>query len=671
MRIALTFPPFFLDSMYNLPPLGLINIASALPRDRHDLAIFDFVLSIRRKTLSMGPSIYDDCARQILDFEPGLVGFSTQCTTYPAVVQIARRLKKQRPGLTIVLGGHNASFVDVKTLQLFPEIDMIVRGEGEITFPELVERLEEGGEPSGIPGVTWRSGGEVVRNSDRELMPNLDDLSPADYTLVPSFTEYRDSCDLPRSIAILEVGRGCPHHCVYCSESLMWRRRTRTYSVDRIIREMVHLRDTFGAECFLLAYDQFTARRQFVEEFCQKVVAEGLNSLPWYCISRLDTVDAGLLGHMREAGCESMCYGIDSGSKKTLAFIRKNIDHSVLFQRVVETTAQGIAPTLSYVIGFPEEEQEDIDATLTLALRTSILGNVNTLIQMPTVLAGTDLQNRYGDRLVRSIDTYFSLGLEFDHDKRLAADEELINSSAHIFSSFYNIPCRALSLEDLSLIADYFPLLINLYSKSFYLLSSRTGRSPSTLFLHWMKWVQEKAERTERSLSPQDCYRYFESFAEHILEQMEQQTRNYCAQMLDYETTSIEAAKFNLPYNDFIIDLNRLREFKPEVREGVIVKEFAFNLPEIVEDLKQGIIRESYEEEPSVLVFTQHNDQLEVTEINDFGRDLLHLCDGRNTLHSISERLYSRYGGELGPEKFYEECLEAARSLGQMDLIRS
>ena len=152
----------------------------------------------------------------------------------------------------------------------------------------------------------------------------------------------------------------------------MWRRKTRTFSVLRLVEEMENLYKNMGAECFLLAYDQFTARKDFVESFCRQLIEREMNHLPWYCISRLDSVNADLLALMKRAGCESMCYGIDSGSEKTLSFIRKSIDPGILYQRITETADQGIIPTLSFVIGFPEEAKEDIDETLWLALRAGI-----------------------------------------------------------------------------------------------------------------------------------------------------------------------------------------------------------------------------------------------------------------------------------------------------------
>ncbi len=669
MKIVLAFPPFYLEPMYNLPPLGLINLATALKAPSREILIHDFVLAIRQKRLKMDNGIYDHCAEMILDEAPDLVAFSAQCTTYPGVLQVCRGIKAGSPNIRTVIGGHNASFVDRITLERFPFVDAIVRGEGEITFKELVAAYESGKDEEGIDGVTCRRGKEIIRNRERDMISELDQLPLPDYSFSPPLVKYRDACGLPRSIAILEVGRGCPHRCIYCSESLLWRRRTRTFSVSRLVKEMRNLHENFGAECFLLAYDQFTAERSFVESFCHQVIEAGLNHLPWYCISRLDSVDADLLSLMRDAGCESMCYGIDSGSERTLAFIRKNIDKKILYQRVVETAEQGIIPTLSFVIGFPEEKKEDIDETLRMALRTGIVGNNNPLIQLPTILPGTDLHMRYVGHLVRKVDTYFSLGLEFDNGGRLQSDEEMINSEPTIFSSFYNLPCPACSLEELNLIASYFPLIVRLYPKTFLVLSVEFNSSISDFFIQWLHWLKGRLKKEELTLSPQECYLHFREFVKEVTVEKGHICRKHFYDILKYENLALQVGTFTGEKSLFSIDMNQIMEFRPAKSKRIIIEEFDFDIPVIIFDLMGGDFRESYPPQKKVLVFKHFGDILEVSEINLFTRDLLELCSGKERLVTISKELQNRYGRDMGREEFFNSCIEAVQVLGEEGLL--
>jgi radical SAM superfamily enzyme YgiQ (UPF0313 family) len=663
MKIALIFPPFFLEPMYNMPPLGLINIATALKGSPHQVKIFDFPLAIRDKTLDMGPRIYDSCAEQILEFDPDLAGFSVQCTTYPPALRIAEKLKERERRIRVVFGGHNASFVDEATLARHPCVDAIVRGEGEETFPELMAGFEGKLDLQDIDGITYRSGDRIMRNPDRRLIEDLDSLPLADYTLVPPFSVYRDVCGIPRSIAILEIGRGCPHQCIYCSQSLIWRRRTRTFSIERLIAEMKSLSGDFGAECFLLAYDQFTAKRSFAEEFCRCVIDSRLSSIPWYCISRLDTVDDRLLKLMREAGCESMCYGIDSGSRKTLAFIRKNIDHDVLLQRVRETTRQGIVPTLSFVTGFPAEAPADLEDTLRLVLKSSMAGSVNILMQMATILPGTDLYRNYSGFLVREVDTYFSLGIEFDGGRRLQADEDLIDSDSEIFSSFYNLPSPAGSLADLNDIAGYFPILASLYPRSFFLLAMELDRPLLDLFFSFLRYIREEKETGDHCLTPANCGSCFEEFATELLRPRRPLTRKFLPELIRYESCLLRLGKTPQPATSFDIDLGNFQHFKPLMNDNILIEQFPFRIPIIILDAQNGAFADHYPEEQTYIIFTMRDRQVEVKEVNDFGADFILLCDGQRSLDTIAQLLYPKYGGETNSDTFVDLCAEAARAL--------
>ncbi len=669
MKIVLVFPPFYLSSLYNLPPLGLINLATILRGAGHEVTVIDLVLAIRRNTLSLGVSIYHESVQLILQENPDLVGFSVQCTTFPAVVRITELLRMQKPGLKIVLGGHDVSFADQLTLEKFPWIDAVIRGEGELTFKELASAYAEGKTPAGISGTTWCCDGTVLRNGDRDLIAHLDDIPIPDYSFVPSLAIYRDACSLPRSIAILEVGRGCPHQCVYCSESVMWRRRIRTFSVDRIIGEMHHLSENFSAECFLLAYDQFTADRGFVEAFCGRVLDEGLNRIPWYCISRLDSMDPPLLRLMHEAGCESMCYGIDSGSKRTLAFIRKQIDENILFQRVKETTGEGLVPTLSYIIGFPAEERVDIDQTLALALKTGIQGNNNPLLQMPTVLAGTELHRRYSDRLVREVDTYFSLGLEFDNGRRLKEDCRLIDSNPLLFSSFYNLPCAGLTLDELHRLASFFPLIVNLYPKTFLLLSIAVTESVSLLFERFLAEVQQNEGLAAPDLTLNQCRKHLPPFVEKVLREAKVSTWAHLPDIVSYENLFLDVGRPTGNNTPATADLCRLDEQLPLRNDAMQICAFTWNVADIIDDLKQGVYRDSYEKETTIIVAFQKDGGIELMEINEFGRDLILLTNGTRSFTDVVEILAERYGQGMERQEFYFECSAALAQLIEMGTI--
>lgn len=664
MKVTLVFPPFYLQSMYNLPPLGLINLATLLKLHGHTVTVLDMVLYLRKGSIKFGPLIYDECAEMIMASQPDLVGFSAQCTTYPAVINICKKIKSMDTQVKIVVGGHNASFVDVETLQRYPWIDAIVRGEGELTLVELVKDIQSGGRGEGVAGVTFMGDKGPVRNGSRAFIEDLDSLPIPDYSVVEPLSVYRDTCNLPRAITVLEVGRGCPHNCVYCSESVFWGRRTRTFSIPRILSEMAKLSEEAGAECFVLAYDQFTARRQYVECFCSELINKGLNRIPWYCISRLDTVDAPLLRLMKEAGCESMCYGIDSGSKRTLSFIRKQINQEILCDRVRMTTEEGMVPTLSFVIGFPEEGRPDIDETLYMALRTGVVGNNNPLIQMPTVLPGTDLHRRYLDSLVREVDTYFALGLEFDLGRRLPEDEQLINNDPFVFSSFYNLPCNGLPLRELADLADFFPLAVRLFPRTFLLLSIERGESLSSIFGRWARWVRDLKGVGEEGISARDFYLHFKEFA------AENRTEScspleHLDSILKYEQLCLEAArhegkKRNATRGDLI-------EAKPFVPRGTLIAEFAFDVPAIILDLKEGILNNRYAPSRSTVLFRQFGDQLETASIDDDVRHLMGFCDGNRTTEEIISLMAESRHRSFNDVKDY--CFDALNALAEAGYI--
>jgi len=289
---------------------------------------------------------------------------------------------------------------------------------------------------------------------------------------------------------------------------------------------------------------------------------------------------------------------------------------------------------------------------------------------MPTVLPGTDLHTRYGKTLVRGVDTYFSLGLEFHEGRRLESDDRMIDDHPLIFSSFYNLSCRGMPLDELGHIASYFPLMVQLYPRSLMMLSIDCEISISTLFADWLRWIAQHKEENTVSLTPRDVYHHFSEFAGEQIRKRGGTTRPYLPDLLRYETTAIAVAESPVQHAPFHMDLQQLKTLRPLKNDKMIMEAFDFDLPMIILDLKNGRFNESYTPEKTPLIFLQTDDTLEVLEINFFVKDFLTECDGHATLKDICRKLYRRHGKGVEQTDFFEDCVEAVTDLGENGLIK-
>ncbi len=205
-------------------PIGILTLAAVLERR----GIAPRIVNLNRlyyEYLRGAENKIDFCAFAARKLESELFdvfGFGTICSTYPLTIRIAREVKRAHPEAAIVLGGPQASVVDVQTLRAFGFLDVIVRGEAEETFPQLLSALAGDGRLDLISGITFRRRGEIVRNRDAPVILDLDELPMPAFHLYP---ELKDCRSVP-----LEIGRGCPFACTFCSTNDFFRRRFRLKS---------------------------------------------------------------------------------------------------------------------------------------------------------------------------------------------------------------------------------------------------------------------------------------------------------------------------------------------------------------------------------------------------------------------------------------------------------
>ncbi|HYE77780.1 MAG TPA: radical SAM protein, partial [bacterium] len=455
----------------------------------------------------------------------------------------------------------------------------------------------------------------------------------------PSMAEYQQLNRMSHRTALLDAGRGCPYKCVYCSENILWNYKARMRSVPKLIEELRWLKDEHGVDKFLAAYDLFTAKRSFVIEFCESLLDSGLD-LGWHCICRLDGVDDKLLQLMSRAGCDSLCYGADSGSAETLKFIKKSIREDLVFPNILATKKAKIVPTLSFVIGFPEETPAELDKTLDLALRSGMLGDNNPLLQMVTVLAGTPLLKDYEDRLVKGFETYFSAGLGFNPDgSRLTEDQALIDGDPYTFSSFYNIDPLYLELDTLHCLQRNFPLLVFLFSKSLYILNKELnppaeGEDPRrgylALFLEYMEYLEESG-RGQWEYGIQQALEYFPEFMHHKLDSRTLRYP-YAWEVLDYELATAGLERVPKPLKEIERTVTALEEsgtldgavvgWSPEVTIG----RYTWPLDTIFEQMKLTGVLPDTQPRPTTMVFSMRYYELSSQVVSDPVAEVLELA---------------------------------------------
>ena len=364
-------------------------------------------------------------------------GFSTLCSTYPLTLRIVERLRAARPGAVIVLGGPQASVVDVATLEGFPCVDFVLRGEAEESLPRFLDAIDRGRGYEAVAGLTFRGDGGVRANVAAPVILDLDTLPLPAFDLYPEL----DMCQF----VPLELGRGCPFACRFCSTNDFFRRRFRLKSPGRLIEQMRTLRQRYGVAGFELIHDMFTVDRRKVVAFCDALLASG-EQFAWNCSARTDCVDDDLIALMARAGCRGIFYGIETGSTRLQRTIEKHLDLAEARARIECTSRHGIRATVSLITGFPEETREDLAATTGFLLDALRLDRVKPQLHLLAPLAGTPVHVEHRDALV-----FDDIVSDMSHQgwRQDPADLALIRTRPDVFPNFYAVPTPFLDRRQL------------------------------------------------------------------------------------------------------------------------------------------------------------------------------------------------------------------------------
>jgi radical SAM superfamily enzyme YgiQ (UPF0313 family) len=440
-------------------------------------------------------------AAYVAQVDADFFGFSTVCSSYPLTLRIVSELKRLRPDAVVALGGPQASVVDVATLRHFPSVDLVVRGEAEETLPQLLDAISARSAVNGVdvPGVTLRRGEDIRRNPDAPAILDLDSLPFPAYHLVP----HLEACH----VLPLELGRGCPFACTFCSTNDFFRRRFRLKSPARVLNDMRRLNAAYGIDTFELVHDMFTVDRARVVAFCEALLAAG-EPFYWGCSARTDCIDGPLVELMAQAGCRGIFFGIETGSARLQQIIDKRLDLREAADLVRACDASAIKTAVSLIAGFPEETMDDLRDTASFFMRSLRYDHADPQLCTLAPLAATPIyqQHQHDLRLEDAAD------MSYRGWDQAPEDVALIAEHRDIFPNFYTVPTPFLDHEFVKELRDFLlngmkvlrPLMLDLQEASGDMLE---------VFHDWRRWRArnkprfadgERAAYYEDALFPRD-----------------------------------------------------------------------------------------------------------------------------------------------------------------------
>ena len=344
-----------------LPPLGLAYVAAALEKNGFPVEILDnFLLDRPIETVKL----------EVRKRAPDIVGITCSSLTYARCIETAKAVKEACPCCRVVVGGPHPSYMPQTMLQ-HDEIDYVVIGEGEQAMVKLATSIMKGEENmviAKIPGVACRIGDEVIK-SEPEFISNLDQVPfPARHLLPMQMYDRALSYLSVKPVDTMSILRGCPYRCAYCETRELWGITCRAFSSQRVIDEIKHMVENYGSKGIYFIGDNFTINKKRTADVC-RLIRNSRIDVKWTCETRPDLISKELLVEMKSAGCQTIFFGVESGSLPILQKLDKNINLKKIENSFELCRQEGIRTAASFMLGIPGETVNDMRATFKLAKR--------------------------------------------------------------------------------------------------------------------------------------------------------------------------------------------------------------------------------------------------------------------------------------------------------------
>ncbi len=373
MRVALIAPPYPLSETPTAP-LGLCYVAAAFEAVNAEVIILDYI--VRKYSPE---KLFQDLSA----FDPDIIGATSVTMNFDLAASILKTAKDLFPRAVIAMGGPHVTFDYENVLKHHPEIDVIVVGEGEETIMELVPVIRDRKSWPSIKGIAFMEENRLTVTPGREFIRDIDSLPFPSRNLLP-LSRYL-ALGFPISII---TSRGCPNQCIFCQGHRMVGHKVRNRDPGLVVDEIEMLL-SHGFTRVNFSDDFFTSNVKRVRRLCEEIRNRGL-SFTWAAFARADSVDRDLLTLMRDHGCDTVFFGIESGNQDMLNRIKKHVTLDRIRKAVADCKAVGMTVFASFIAGLPGESPDTLMDSHRFARELDVIYGYHFLAPFP----GTEVKEK-------------------------------------------------------------------------------------------------------------------------------------------------------------------------------------------------------------------------------------------------------------------------------------
>ncbi len=398
-RIQIIIPPLR-EKPTHYPPSGALYVAASLIEDGHEVQIIN--VDVERIH-------YSEVIKRIHDFDPDVIGFSGIVTTaYKYIKEMSGIIRESFPETKLIVGGSISAAAEI--IMNNTSIDVVVKGEGEITIKELVSSLKDGRDLTEVNGILFRNRkGEIITTMPREQVKNIDDLPYPAYDLLdmrhylvdpfeyinhfrqngyddvdPRFFEQHRK---GKKMMVVHTARGCTHRCTFCQRHM---KGMRMHSMEHLFDYLELLMDKYNVGFFSLGAELFLPIKRFYWDFIEGVKERKLDILFYVTGARVNTVDRDILFALKEIGCWMIEYGFESGSQRMLDIMEKGTTVEQNLKVARWTKEAGIFTVPAIILGMPGETTETVRESIDFLKKLDI-GWRQFMVNNPLALPGSSL----------------------------------------------------------------------------------------------------------------------------------------------------------------------------------------------------------------------------------------------------------------------------------------